>query len=161
MYAGSRLSVAAVAALSLSCASTPEPLTQPNVAMELMAGSPAAFQGPRHVCIEATVMLPTADMSHVILDELQAQLGPIEPCFSLGEHVQIVYSGARAVVSPCSAPPCFGRRFADAVVQVRNGQERVAEARWHNNGGGAPDAMARAFARALAALMRSEALSRP
>ena len=106
-------------------------------------------------------MDPTADMSRTILEELQAQLGPLEPCFSLGSHVLVVYSGARAVVSPCSSPPCFGRRYADAVVQVRNGQERIAEARWHNSGGGEADAMARAFAKALAALMRPEARPQP
>ena len=142
------------ASLITGCASSRlEPMTQPNVPLVITNGGAADFHLSRAVCLFASDTESGDSPKQAILAQLAARGVAVQACHGGGAFdIVIQYSSGPSSCTPCP-PPGLGRRFASAYVQVRSETAIRATADWTNTGGGTDEAMARAFADALAALM--------
>ena len=142
------------ASLLTACASSrSEPMTQPNVPLIITNGTASDFRLSRAVCVFASDSESGDSPRQAILAELAARGVAVQACHAGGTFdIVIQYSSGPSSCTPCP-PPSLGRRFASAYTQVRSESAVRATAEWTNTGGGSSDAMARAFADALAALL--------
>ena len=149
------LALLGVLTIATGCASTPEVMTQPNVALEIIKGSPSAFGGIRRFCIHASDPSSSEDLSEVIRAVLEDRMGALQSCVALEPHISIQYSSAPSVCTPCPLG-ATGPRFAFGLVQARTEPYIFATAEWSNTGGGSSHDLARAFARALTEVIQCQ-----